>query len=287
MRVGGGGGGGGGDGHRRRLMARTAYTVQVRRNNARVLQESGLRRTRLCPLATEDIAQRLHLYRAGATVLLDDSATHPSNLAYTGAPRQRLARVPPLLQRRSTAVTAATTAAADGTVAATEDGNQVSVAGSTHEQELGKELEGWRRGLPLRSSAASPLSLDRPSSLTTTTLIAAPAAPSPLPRSYDDWLRTGCPTAEWATLLDADLYGREEVDRAFLTIKYSIRGTYVIPTLATEEEGAGEMAVEGVEGKEGTATVERERTNGRDGGSVRASVTGRGTATSQRPGSRR
>lgn len=58
-----------------RQITRTAYSVQDRRQNARVLQASEQRRAQLCPLTSQDVARRLHHARTEPTTLFDDTTS--------------------------------------------------------------------------------------------------------------------------------------------------------------------------------------------------------------------
>lgn len=189
-------------------MTLSTFSVQDRRRNARNLLRSEYLRNFLCPLSTDAVAARMHMYQDA-----------PSNVLDEGCARRQL----PTGFRVSATKLKGSNGVDDFCSLHTPTLVTTSTPITPHR----------RRPFPRSSSDRGPPvpSPGRPSS----------EVPLQFPMTYEEWLEMGCPTTSWSVLLSETLYGPEEAEELFYRAKYSREGTSALPSLpgARGEAGLG------------------------------------------------
>lgn len=212
--------------HRRleKQVVATNFSVQDRRNNARLYLLNKQRKEQLMPMGMGEVAARLHIYREPVDAVLDVGTTQRrqlwrSNLlehaanggkSRSGSRRDRKVSLKlPEVEHKTgggnRAMTTTSTAAVSGGSSSSAGAAPPSTATTVAPPPpIGSSAHHARVG-------GGPLSLS--------------ASPAPK-TAYEEWMEKGCPTGSWKDMLAQEVYLPERLEKVFYKAKYSSQGTY-------------------------------------------------------------
>lgn len=208
--------------HRRleKQVVATNFSVQDRRNNARLYMLNKQRKEQLMPLGMGEVAARLHIYREPVNTVLDVGMIERRQMWRTnllenaanggkrsGAKRDRKVSVRlPAVDQSSRGPTTASNA-----TAATSVGPPASSTANTVAPPPIVGSSGTHQNQSLSHIAQRSVT------------IASPPAPK---TAYEEWIEKGCPTGSWKDMLAQEVYLPERLEKVFYKAKYSQYGTY-------------------------------------------------------------
>ncbi|KAK7195501.1 hypothetical protein NESM_000477700 [Novymonas esmeraldas] len=204
--------------------ARLNFSVQDRRLNTRLLNETQRRKAQLLGLTTHDVAHQLHRYTVEPTTVMDEGRVGglgstkggaPSKPSGTGGAAAPSAAGVDVFGASSSP--SSMHATADGPASAGRD------AYARWQAQYAQHVQSRRDAAP--ASQHSPAlpgggggGRDNGG---------GPTLSVPPTSSYDEWLSAGCPTGSWLALLHSEVYAPVEAERAFLTAKYDPKARQV------------------------------------------------------------
>ncbi|KAG5474015.1 hypothetical protein CUR178_04126 [Leishmania enriettii] len=187
------------------------FSVQDRRLNTRLLNETQRRKAQLLGMTAHDVAHRLHRYTVQPSSLMDEGRL--------GGPGGGSALRVKLAADGDKTTPGAGAGAVNSTSSPsiTHSGGRVRSPGrdaysrwqAQRAQSESKKADGMAH-LPMNSST-SPGECGEQAG-------AVPLVPPT--ESYEEWLSAGCPTGSWSALLQEEVYAPLEAERAFLSAKY-------------------------------------------------------------------
>ncbi|CAM39931.1 conserved hypothetical protein [Leishmania braziliensis MHOM/BR/75/M2904] len=189
-----------------------SFTVQDRRLNTRLLNETQRRKAQLFGMTRHDVAHQLHRYNVQPSLVMDEGRRDGPRVGKSAS------------HNRSTTATskAASGAVADaiGASSSPSDNHSTAVASSSFGRDAHSRWQA-QGAYPLHkkedtvyarvSTSTSPDEHDEE---------VGSVLPVPPTGLYEEWLSAGCPTGPWSALLQ-EMYGLLEAERAFLTTKYN------------------------------------------------------------------
>ncbi|KAG5473730.1 hypothetical protein LSCM1_04360 [Leishmania martiniquensis] len=180
-----------------------SFNVQDRRLNTRLLSEMQQRRAQLLGMTARDVAHQLYRYTVEPSSLMDEDRLRE--------PRGR---------RSASRIKSATDGDPNSLINSSSNIHSTAMC-SSPVRDAYSEWQTERRQHMSRKAdnqEHSPLNPCTSSGERDERAGAVPLAPPTV--LYEEWLAAGCPTGSWCALLQEEVYGPLEAERAFLRAKY-------------------------------------------------------------------